>query len=222
MLNMSARKSDSLNTGDVFGKLAFVRAEGSVVGRNGRKEHRSLFKCECGKEKSMVTFRVVSGASRSCGCVNKGDGHGLSGTKIYLVWNGMKTRCSNPNKEGSQHYFDRGIKVCDEWVQSFSAFHLWAIASGYREGLQLDRINNNGNYEPENCRWVTPAVNSNNRRDNRWVEHNGDKLPLGEAVTKYGGGVNYDMVYSRIRKGWSFSDAVSTPPLSLRRKKHEA
>lgn len=218
MLNMSSRKSDSLNEGDVFGKLVFVRALGSEVGGGGKKEHRSLFKCECGREKSMVTFRVVSGASRSCGCVNKGEEHGMTGTKIYYVWGMMRSRCTNPHTIGSELYAKRGIEICDEWKNSFPTFYKWAIANGYKEGLEIDRINNNGNYEPDNCRWVTKSENCNNRRDNVWVEYNGERLPLSIAIRKFSTMDDYQMIQARIRSGWSFERAITTPRIFDRRK----
>ena len=88
----------------------------------------------------------------------------ISYTRIYRIWQGMKKRCTNPNYEPYKNYGGRGITICDEWMNDSKAFYKWAIEHGYDDDLQIDRINNDGNYEPSNCRWVTPKVNANNKR----------------------------------------------------------
>ena len=115
--------------------------------------------------------------NKSCGCEGSratiGDNrrtHGMSGTKLQFVYGMMLSRCSNPNVKGYSNYGGRGIRVCDEWRNSAAAFFKWALSNGYAEGLQLDRIDNDGNYEPVNCRFVTPSQNSLNRRPKRKAE----------------------------------------------------
>jgi len=90
--------------------------------------------------------------------------HGDSYTRLYKTWARLKERCYNPNCISFEHYGARGISVCDEWFYSYEAFKLWSISSGYTSVLQIDRIDNYRSYEPSNCRWVTPAVNVQNRR----------------------------------------------------------
>lgn len=90
--------------------------------------------------------------------------HDLSGTRLYSVWRDMKQRCLNPNNRIYKHYGARGIKVCDAWSSDFKVFYDWATDSGYQEGLSIDRIDNDGNYEPSNCRWVTKSIQNMNRR----------------------------------------------------------
>jgi len=91
--------------------------------------------------------------------------HGLTKHKLFIVWTNMKKRCYKPNTTGYQHYGDRGIRVCIRWKGSFKSFYNWAMANGWQEGLEIDRKDNDGNYHPDNCRFVTRAVNNNNRRN---------------------------------------------------------
>ena len=97
--------------------------------------------------------------------------HGLyaENKELHNLWSTMKSRCENPNREKYKSYGGRGITVCEAW-HDFKQFYEWAISTGYKKGLQLDRINNDGNYEPENCRWVTPKVNSRNRRNTKFLK----------------------------------------------------
>ena len=107
--------------------------------------------------------------------------HGYSADypKLFGTWETMKSRCENPNREKYKDYGGRGISVCEDWHDA-KAFCEWALANGYKEGLQLDRINNDGNYEPSNCRWVTPKENSRNRRNTRYLTVNGETKSVAE------------------------------------------
>lgn len=153
-------------TGKKFGRLKVVRYYGS--NKNGRALW--LCQCECGNTKVIVGNSLINKATISCGCYNKEHSknihtkHNMSYSKIYKVWNGMKTRCYNKNFLYYCNYGGRGIKICDEWKNDFSKFYEWAINNGYKEGLTIDRINNDGNYEPNNCRWVTRAEQNRNKR----------------------------------------------------------
>lgn len=121
----------------------------------------------------------------------------------------MKTRCYNPSSNKYHAYGGRGIKVCDEWKNSFANFKKWALSNGYANNLTLDRINNNGNYEPSNCRWVTNKQNTNNTRRNRILTYNGENHTMSEWCEILG--VKLQTLSARIYRGWSVEDAITKP-----------
>ena len=135
-------------------------------------------KCDCGTIRNVSVQHMVSGKTRSCGCFarekssrdmkgNKfGLIHGLHAHPLRSVWKAMKHRCYNKNNECFNSYGNRGISVCEEWKASFLDFYDWALESGWKKGLSIDRIDNDGNYEPPNCRWITISANSKRRKSN--------------------------------------------------------
>lgn len=125
---------------------------------------------------------------------------------LYQVWSNMKSRCYNSNSKRYKYYGARGITVCDRWINSFKNFHQ-DMSSSYQKGLQLDRIDTNGHYSPENCRWVTLAENNRNKRMN--IKFNGECAS--EASRRLGGKIN--LVTSRLGRGWSMEDAFNKPIL---------
>lgn len=129
--------------------------------------------------------------------------------KLRPVWRGMKARCYNSNSSKFKYYGGRGISVCDEW-KDFKTFYTWAIENGYRDGLTIDRIDVNGNYEPTNCRWVSKSVQNRNRRNNRTLSYRGETKTLFEwsEITK----IPQSILYRRIQDhGWSAEEALNTP-----------
>lgn len=146
-----------------------------------------------------------------------GEGHGLSKTKLYGVWSSMKNRCACESSTSWKNYGGRGIRVCDEWVNSFVAFKEWADQNGYSSGLQLDRIDTNGDYSPSNCRFISPMANSNNRRNSKIVDVNGKKQTIRDICEETG--LSYATIAGRLRAGWAIDMVKSTTPLQVRNKK---
>lgn len=132
--------------------------------------------------------------------------HGESKTKLNKVWRNMKDRCFNPNNSRYAHYGLRGISVCDEWRNDYASFRDWAKANGYSEGLSIDRMDNNGDYAPYNCRWVNSTVQNNNFSRNRLVSHNGLTLSISQWSKKIG--VNRNTIDYRLKSGMSPSQAL--------------
>ena len=128
---------------------------------------------------------------------------------IYTAWWNMVRRCTDPNCQNYSRYGGRGITVCDEWLHDFAAFQEWALQNGYQEGLTIDRQDNNGNYEPANCRWITRKAQANNRRTNRVYTYQGFTGSISEICDKFG--LDYGMVNNRLQKGWSEEQAFSAP-----------
>lgn len=138
--------------------------------------------------------------------------HGFAGTKLEKAYTHMMERCYKPNCSMYYNYGARGITVCDEWKNDNKKFFEWAMANGYKEGLSIDRIDNEKGYSPDNCRWVTNKVQQNNRRNNIFVEINGERKTVAEWADIYG--INRYAVYTRIKRlGWNEVKAITTPSL---------
>lgn len=135
--------------------------------------------------------------------------HHRKGTRLYSIWQTMKKRCNNPNFYLYNRYGGRGIKVCDEWEHDFPSFRNWALSHGYQDGLTIDRIDNDGSYSPDNCRWATRSEQASNTSRNIIISYNGDTGTVAAICDKYG--INRRLVYDRITKlGWDGEKAVST------------
>lgn len=135
--------------------------------------------------------------------------HGLSRDRLYGVWSTMKSRCSNPKNRKFYRYGGRGITVCEEW-QTFEPFYEWAMANGYSDNLSIDRIDNNGNYCPENCRWATNQEQANNTSKTIKIEFNGETKTLSEWADSIG--INRECLWKRIYlRNWPIVKALTTP-----------
>lgn len=147
-----------------FNRLTIIRED--CTDNNSMLSRKAIIcECECGKEVRVLLYNLKNGHTKSCGCLKEEHRqgsikHNLSTTRICNIWHLMKSRCYQENCNGYESYGGRGIVVCPEWLNDLNAFYEWAIKNGYKENLTLDRVNNNGNYEPSNCRWVTKRFNS--------------------------------------------------------------
>lgn len=134
--------------------------------------------------------------------------HGLKNTRLYRIYHNMLTRCYNSSSKAFERYGGRGITICDEWKDDPKAFYDWSMSHGYSDELTLDRINNDGNYCPENCRWVTMKEQANNTCRCHYIKIDGETKSMREwcEIT----GVNYNTARDRIRQGWEPIKAVTT------------
>ena len=176
-------------TGIKFGRLTVIER----IGTNDRGEATWLCKCDCGKSKITYGSNLRKGRTKSCGCLNSDIArnrflkHGQRFTRLYDIWRNMRYRCNDVH---NKDYGGRGISVCEEWDKSFLSFQEWAYKNGYSKNLTIDRIDNNGNYEPSNCRWATPKEQGNNKRNNLKIYFNGEIYTPSEYAQKYG--VSYE------------------------------
>ncbi|BAZ39425.1 hypothetical protein NIES4101_53780 [Calothrix sp. NIES-4101] len=172
------------------------------------------FRCDCGTEKVIRVSSVKSGDTVSCGCWRRSrissanKTHGMSETRTFKIWSRMIFRCSSPSDRGYKNYGARGIKVCQRWLDSFENF--LADMGEAPVGMSLDRIDNNGDYEPENCRWANSRQQANNRRNNLRYEYDGAMMTVREISEATG--VSASLLGDRIqRMGWSVQDAIRRP-----------
>lgn len=199
--------------GQRFGRLVVV----SVAGKNKHGQTVLGCVCDCGSAFEVDSASVVTGKTCSCGCFrvettrNRGTTHGKSrkgASGEYTCWLNIKGRCLNSHDSEYHNYGGRGIAVCASWLESFEQFY---ADMGPRPSSKhsIDRIDNNGNYCKENCRWATSREQSRNRRNNRVVVHNGISMVLTDWASHCG--IHYDCLRARLDLGWTVKDALTTP-----------
>ena len=202
-------------SGKVFGRLTVI----SQARIPGRKCSYWLCKCKCGNTKVIRGASLTRGHTKSCGCLHdeassnrltkQNKTHGESKTRLYSIWSDMKKRCQNEKHWAYKNYGGRGITVCKEW-QEFLPFYEWAMVNGYCENLTIDRIDNNGDYKPMNCRWVTRKIQGNNKSNNVICTYKGMEYTITQLSEKTG--VPRNILYSRIcTYKWNVEKAISTP-----------
>lgn len=196
-------------TGQRFGRLTVIEE----AGRNKSKKVLWRCVCDCGKETIVIAQQLTSGRTKSCGClvhdvckvVNVT--HGMSGTRLHKIWCNIIDRCTNENSPSYKNYGGRGIKICNEWRRSFQSFYDWAMSHGYKENLTIDRVDNNGDYCPDNCRWTDKLTQANNTRNNHYIEYNGERHSTAEWARILN--ISYPALKHRIERGWTTEEAFS-------------
>ncbi len=195
-----------IKKGDKYNKLTAIRF---IERKNGSRQYW-LFKCDCGNEKIIEGSSVKVGSSKSCGCsrseLKNNFKHGMTNTRIYGCWNAMKNRCLNKNTFDYKHYGERGITVCEEWLD-FENFY--ADMGEMPENKTLDRKDNSGNYCKENCRWATHEEQMNNTRRNHFLTYNGKTQTLAQWAKELD--INYCVITSRAYYNWSIEKILTTP-----------
>lgn len=213
--------------GKRFGRLTVIRKS-----KNKTKEGRLLWtcQCDCGNIRDFNGKLLRLGKTKSCGCLAKevcchnSKKHGSYQTRLYKVWAGIKIRCKYSKTNGFDNYGGRGITICDEWLYNFENFKEWAINNGYDENAKygectLDRIDTDGNYSPNNCRWVSMKEQSRNKRNNKKIEYNGKLYCQSELAEM--AQLKNDTFYQRLKRGWDINKIMTTPLIeNIRRKEN--
>lgn len=177
-----------------------------------------ICQCECGNKHIAATGDLNKNKVNSCGCYkseyvkNKNYTHKLRNHRLYSIYHNMKSRCYNPNSTYYKYYGKRGVLICKDWLNDeggFVNFYNWSIDNGYDESLTIDRIDVNGDYTPDNCRWVTRGVQMNNTNNNHYIVINGETKTLQEWSIVYN--ISDKTIRGRISIGWDDVKAVVTP-----------
>lgn len=204
--------------GERYGRLLVIEKADSLKGHV-----RWLCKCDCGNECIVHGSALKSGNTTSCGCYKRENAKALYSSvrqndkRLYAVWNGIKQRCTNENNKSFHDYGGRGIKMDPEWANHYEAFYDWAIKSGYKDGMEIDRIDNDGDYCESNCRFVSRDVQANNKRNVKLYTIDGVTKSLPQWCVEYG--QEYFFVRQRVYTlGWSIEDALTTPKYQKRNK----
>lgn len=203
-------------TGQRFGRWEILRKTESFRRKDGKTESQYVCKCDCGTVK-VRKAKDILGNSISCGCFrseymrNKRTTHGMTDSRLFNIWDSMKQRCRIDN-ENHKHWAGKGIAVCDEWLgeKGFENFQKWAVENGYADNLTIDRKDTNGNYEPNNCRWVDYYIQNNNSANNVRIECFGETKTIAEWAREYD--LAYQTLYSRLKNGWNVERALLTRP----------
>lgn len=197
--------------GKKFGRITILSIE-----KNKKKNDNHLMargRCDCGNETYQRLTLLINNKVKSCGCLSKektkkrNTVHGYYGTRLYNIWNGMLTRTKYKGKKEKKRYWGRGIKVCKDW-ESFKNFKKWSLNNGYSDKLTIDRIDNDGNYEPNNCRWTSNEVQSYNKSNTKYFLYKDKKVTFG-FLHKLSG-INKQCLRARL-KVLTVEEAISTP-----------
>ena len=184
--------------GQKFGRLTVIEELPE------RKKGLIVYKCQCdcGAYTNVTSHDLKNGHTKSCGCLVRDTitKHGKCNTRLYNIYQNMLNRCYNKNAPRYDDCGGRGIKVCDEWLNDFQVFYDWSMNNGYQENLTIDRINNDGNYEPNNCRWLTLYEQSQNRRNTLSVHYRNKVQSLNKWIDELKLSVTRTTIYNRLIK----------------------
>ena len=205
--------------GQRFGRLVAIKAEKDPTGRR----YDWLCKCDCGNEVKATSVSLTTGKKKSCGCIqrellqSRNTVHGHSRERLYRVWKGMKSRCYNSHHRSYPKYGGRGLRVCDD----YEAFRLWAYENGYDENAEyqqctIDRIDVDGDYSPQNCRWADSFTQANNTNKVLLITFKGETKTVTEWANKTG--IPRATLYARVKNGWDVDKALTTPVRTLHMK----
>lgn len=204
-------------TGQRFGKLIVIEKDKPFKTKSGQSVVKWICQCDCGNTTSVATALLRNGKTKSCGCLQKerakevNTKHGDYKERLYGIYKGMLDRCKNPNNPNYEKYGRRSISVCEEWTNSYLIFKEWALSHGYQDNLSIDRIDNDGNYCPENCRWADDFTQNNNTRKNVNITFNGETHSLSVWGKIKPNGLSYDTLRSRLRDGWDIERTFTEP-----------
>lgn len=200
--------------GQKFGRLTVIRY--LDVTERTQKNRNWLCKCDCGNYTTANASILKNGTTRSCGCLSAERSklprkHGMAKTRIWNIYQGMVRRCNDEHSHAYKDYGGRGIAICPEWLgdDGIKRFFEWSFKNGYKDDLEIDRIDVNGNYEPSNCRWATSKQQNRNRRDNIRIEYNGKTQSLPDWCDELS--LEYNMIYLRYKRGWSAERMFTQP-----------
>jgi len=205
---MTNTNKQPCSVGAKFGRLTITALAGK--GRDGSNRWSCL--CECGNQTNVPAFKLRNGHTSSCGCLSRelaktrATKHGDSGSRLFNIWSGMISRCTNPKSDSWKHYGGRGITVCQEWLKDYASFKRWAESSGYAPDLTIDRIDVDLGYSPENCRWATKHEQAANKRNN--LRTSDGRLAIPVAVQS---GVSAAQFFRRRRSGMTPDEAIALP-----------
>jgi len=213
-----------VSIGERYSRLSIVMELAGRIKPSGQKYRMFLCECECGNRTKVRLSNLKSGNTTSCGCFGKQQRkkstktHGFYGTRVYIIWACMKQRCTNKKNPSYSYYGGRGINFCEKW-KTFVGF--WEdMEYEYFDDLTLERIDNNGNYCKENCKWASRKEQARNTRQNRIIEFRGEKRCLSDWANKIG--IAIETLRDRLSTGWSLERALTTPPIKDKDRKRNS
>lgn len=201
--------------GKTFNEFTVLAEAPRHIRANGQRVRIWKCRCSCGNIRYLNKRELESGKRKSCGCKHdeylskSNTEHGDSHLRLHNIWSGMRARCYCETDYHFKWYGGRGIKMADEWRDNYASFKEWALSSGYEPCLSIDRVDNNGDYTPENCRWVTQKEQSNNTRRNHYISAFGETLTLTQWAEKTS--IAAPTIRRRLKSGWTPEEALTKP-----------